>query len=92
MFFVWRDEARRQVDLSLLRRAEISSVSDQSMVMHFFTTSSERRMAAMERDHARARGHTTLRDVAKTRFVVRKSDSGYQIEISQQTYLASSVP
>jgi hypothetical protein len=89
--FVWRDEARRQVDLTLLRRADIPSVPDGALVMHFFTASTERRMADIEREVARARGHTTLRDVAKTRFVVRNIGGGYQLEVSEQTYLVSKV-
>jgi hypothetical protein len=89
LIFVWRDENRRQVDLSLIRQALNGNVPDNAVIMHCYPSTTVQRLSELERAHALAHGRRSLHDVAKTKFAVRRSAKGYEFDITQQRYLAS---
>ena len=88
VMFVWRDERRRQVDIGLLRRASEVSVADNAVVLHFYPSATALKPLRLERDYAIDHGRLDLHVVAKTRFLVKKADAGYEFEIMNQRYFA----
>ena len=85
--FFWRDAGRRQVDLSLIRKAKELTVADDSVVAHFYPREIKSKLLAIETAYAAAHGHPDLHDVAKTKFIVKRTENGYDFEIAKQTYL-----
>jgi hypothetical protein len=88
LFFSWRTGGRRQIDLSLLKKAGIP-VGGEPIVLHFYPADVEQRLARMELDYLdKARGTANLRGVRKTRFVVvrDKNSVPYDFEITRQEY------
>jgi hypothetical protein len=87
LFFQWRDAARRAVDLGLLRKATEVPVTDNSIVLHFYPRETELKLRQLESDYAAEHGRPDLRQVAKTRFIVKRTETGYDFVVAKQTYL-----
>lgn len=87
LFFQWRDAARRMVDLGLLRKAKELPLAENAIVLHFYSRETESKLRQMEREYATQHGRADLHQVAKTKFVVKKTESGYDFEVAKQTYL-----
>ena len=86
LYFSWRSGYRKQVDLSLLRKAGVP-LSDDVVVLQFYPFETERQLARLELDYARQRGVNDLRAIRKTRFEVLEEGGGYRFEISKQDLL-----
>jgi hypothetical protein len=87
LYFQWRDAARREVDLGLLRKATEVPLAESAIVLHFYPPALESKLLRMEIEHASQHGRPDLRQVAKTIFVVKKTETGYDFEVAKQTYL-----
>ena len=87
LFFQWRDAARRTVDLGLLRKATELTLVENAIVLHFYPRETELKLLQLEMDFAARAGRPDLHQVAKTIFVVKKTETGYDFEVAKQTYL-----
>jgi hypothetical protein len=86
--FVWRDERRRLADLRMVRKSTPVAIPDDAVLLHFCPPATALKLERLERDYAADQGRTDLRVVAKTRFVVKKTESGYDLEVKNQRYFA----
>jgi hypothetical protein len=86
LFFQWRDAARRAVDLGLLRKVAGITVTENSHVFHFYPRETELKLLQLETDYATRQGRPDLHQVAKTKFVVKKTETGYDFEVAKQMY------
>lgn len=80
LFFQWREPARKEADMQLLRRAGVST--DNATVVQFFPADLEEKLAALEKSY---RGKDA-KEIAQTRFGVRPSADGYEFYVLNQTY------
>ncbi len=87
-YFRWRDEARRLTDLRLLKKVHDLPLADDTIVLHFYPLETQIRLIQLERQYAADHGRNDLKLVAKTKFVVRRTENGYDFDVAKQTYLS----
>jgi hypothetical protein len=86
LFFQWRDAARRAIDLGLLRKVAEIALTQNSLVFHFYPRETELKLLQLETEYAARQGRPDLHQVAKTKFIVKKTETGYDFEVAKQTY------
>lgn len=83
LFFIWKDAARKEADLQLLRKAGVAT--DSAVVAHFYPPALENRLALLEREFKQR----DPKEITQTRFGVRRGSSGYEFYVLSQSYSQS---
>ncbi len=91
LYFIWTQPGPlMQFDRQLLQRAFVSAASDAEVkkrqMLKFISPELENRLAKIELEYAIAKGHPTIDSIAKTVFISRPHDDGYQFVVAGQRY------
>lgn len=85
LYFMWRtDGPLKQFDLQLLNQAGIATQNRQ--LLKFIPKELENRLAAIELEYARAKGHQSVREIAKTVFESLPVSGGFEFTVIEQFY------
>jgi hypothetical protein len=79
LYFMWRDEARRAVDRSLLARAGVATQN--AIIVQFYPEKLEQLLAQLEQKFAGRKPE----EIRMTRFGIRPAGSGYEFYVMEQT-------
>ena len=92
LYFSWRGGSRRQADVNLLKKAGVAVGSGNVIVLQFYPTDTEQRLARLELNEAQAGGKAfkdgklRMELVRKTKFTVVKEGNGYTFKINKIEY------
>ena len=80
----WKGGTLQQFDNQLLGRAGVPTRD--RLMMQFFPADVENRLAAIEMDSARGKGHTDVKEFLRTVFAVRAAGAGYEFVVEEQLF------
>ena len=83
---LWTSGALKRFDQRFLRSAGIKT-SDR-IVMQFYPKPVEDQLARIELAHAKKNGKTSVKQIKKTMFGVRRAGSGFEYFVDSQRYRA----
>lgn len=86
LYFMWRQEGPlKQFDQQLLQQAGVTTAGRQ--LLKFIPKELEEQLAQIEMKYAISKGHSTVKEIAKTIFESRASSSGaYEFVVIEQRY------
>lgn len=85
LYFMWRtDGPLRQYDQQLLNQAGI--VTQGRQLLKFIPKDLEDRLAQIEMEYARSKGHSSVREIAKTIFESQSVRAGFEFIVIEQLY------
>lgn len=81
LYMKWDSGERRKADEKLFQKAGISV--GKNVIFHFYPAQTEQLLVTLETNYAKR----NLRDIRRTYFVVNTKGSGFEFQITRQTYL-----
>ena len=89
LYFMWTSPSPlMQFDRTLLRQANVSLQGNRQM-LKFIPTQLENQLAQTELEYAKANGHASVVEIAKTIFESRATSEGFRFEVVSQRYRKS---
>jgi len=86
LYMLWTSGALKRFDQQLLRRAGINTAG--RIVMQFYPQPVEDQLARIEMAHANDQGKTSVKQIRKTVFGVRRDGGGFEYFVESQEYRA----
>ena len=81
LYFLWQGGGRRAADEKLLVKAGVDAA--EKPILHFYPQQTEQRLLRLEKAYA----DREFQDIRRTYFEVVDAGSGYDFEVTQQSYL-----
>lgn len=88
LYMLWASGALRQFDRDLLRAAGIKTAG--RIVLQFYPQAVEDRLALLEMEYAKSKGKSSVKQIQRTIFGVRRQGAGFEYVVEDQTYRAVS--
>ncbi|MEM7473751.1 MAG: hypothetical protein AAF483_02090 [Planctomycetota bacterium] len=85
IYFMWREKNQlQQYDEQLLNRTGVTTRGRQ--ILKFIPKDLENKLAVIELEYSKGKGHESVTEIAKTVFESRASGSGYEFAVISQRY------
>lgn len=86
LYMIWTEGALKRFDQQLLRGAGLRTAG--RIVVQFYPQAVEDRLAQIEMDYAREQGRTSVKQIKRTVFGVRRQGAGFEFYVISQVYRA----